>query len=309
MTPKQYARCLQVPTGKVDVVIDTDTYNEIDDQFAVSYLIRSPEKLHTVALYAAPFYNSNSTGPADGMEKSYAELLKLLRFAGADELTAVTFRGADRYLPDESTPVPSDAVRDLVARSRAYSADHPLYVVAIGAITNIASALLTDPTLKERIVVVWLGGHARHIEEKPASEFNMTQDIAAARVVMGCGVPFVQLPCCGVVSEFAVSPAELNYWLRGKNPLADYLARHSIEAEEKDADSYSSPWTRVIWDVTAVGWLLNDGNRFMRSRTVPVYLPAYDRSYESTPQPRDMTYVYLIERNALMDDLFRKLRQ
>lgn len=37
---------LSRPTGPVDVVLDTDTYNEIDDQFAVSYLICSAEKLH-----------------------------------------------------------------------------------------------------------------------------------------------------------------------------------------------------------------------------------------------------------------------
>ena len=34
-------RRLEKPAGPVDVVIDTDTYNEIDDQFAIAYLIRS----------------------------------------------------------------------------------------------------------------------------------------------------------------------------------------------------------------------------------------------------------------------------
>ncbi len=42
---------LQKPKGKVDVVIDTDTYNEIDDQFAVAYLIKSDEKLNLKAIY------------------------------------------------------------------------------------------------------------------------------------------------------------------------------------------------------------------------------------------------------------------
>ena len=60
---------LEKPAGKIDVVLDTDTYNEIDDQFALAYLIRSDEKLNLKAVYAAPFYNDKSTGPADGMEK------------------------------------------------------------------------------------------------------------------------------------------------------------------------------------------------------------------------------------------------
>ena len=37
---------LSVPSGKIDVVLDTDAYNEIDDQFAISYMIKSKEKIH-----------------------------------------------------------------------------------------------------------------------------------------------------------------------------------------------------------------------------------------------------------------------
>jgi len=55
MTNEQRMKNLLVPQGKVDVVLDTDAYNEIDDQFAISYLLRSKEKLNTVAIYAALF--------------------------------------------------------------------------------------------------------------------------------------------------------------------------------------------------------------------------------------------------------------
>ena len=58
MTKEQFIKNLSVPEGKVDVVIDTDAFNEIDDQFAIAYLIRSVEKLNTRSVYAAPFHNS-----------------------------------------------------------------------------------------------------------------------------------------------------------------------------------------------------------------------------------------------------------
>ena len=45
MTAEQRIKNLSVPTGPIDVVLDTDTYNEIDDQFALAYLLRSTEKL------------------------------------------------------------------------------------------------------------------------------------------------------------------------------------------------------------------------------------------------------------------------
>ena len=203
------------PRGPVDVVLDTDAYNEIDDQFAIAYMMKSPEMLRPQAIYAAPFFNSNSTGPADGMERSYQEILKLLSLMGRKDMKV--FRGSNRYLPDENTPVESDAARDLADRAMRYSEEHPLYVVAIGAITNVASALLLRPEIKDRIVVVWLGGHSR--EWPDSKEFNMFQDVAAARIIFGCGLPLVQLPCMGVVSHFTVSGVELEAILRGKNAL------------------------------------------------------------------------------------------
>ena len=69
---------LDTPTDKVDIILDTDAYNEIDDQFAISYALLSPERINTVAICAAPFKNSKSTDAGDGMEKSYDEIIKLV---------------------------------------------------------------------------------------------------------------------------------------------------------------------------------------------------------------------------------------
>jgi len=303
MTDLQRLKNLSVPAGKVDVVLDTDAYNEIDDQFAIAYLLRSKEKCNTIALYAAPFFNANSDSPKDGMEKSHAEILRILDLMGREDLKDVVYAGSVEYLKDEKTPVASAAAEDLVVRASCYSPERPLYVVAIGAITNVASALLMKPEIAEKVVVVWLGGHSRHMPD--TKEFNMRQDYAAARVVMRSGAPFVQLPCGGTVDYFAISKPELQYWLEGKNPIADYLAKNTIQA----ADSYAKgqPWTRVIWDVTAVGWLLNDEQQYMHSEILPVVLPNDEGQYEETLQDTEMCYVDRIYRCPLMADLFEKL--
>lgn len=300
MNDEQRMKNLAVPLGKQDVVIDTDTYNEIDDQFAVSYLLKSTEKLSTKAIYAAPFLNERSVSPADGMQKSYDEILKLLDLAGEQQ---DVFRGSEQFLVDEKTPVVSAAARDLAQRAGQYSPENPLYVVAIGAITNVASAILLNPAVAENTVVVWLGGHAFHYHD--TMEFNMQQDVAAARVVMQSGVPFVLLPCQGVVSSFLVSGPELQFWFRGKNALADYLAQNAIDAAESYAKGRA--WTRCIWDVTAVAWLLNDGDRFMKSRIVPTPIPTYDHYYAVNHNGLPMRYVYHIERDALFHDLIEKI--
>ena len=292
---------LKKPKGKVDVVIDTDTYNEIDDQFALAYLIKSDEKLKLKAIYAAPFYNSKSTGPADGMEKSYQEIFRVLTLLEREDLKSVVFKGSKEYLPSETTPIYSDAAQDLVERAMQYTKENPLYIVAIGAITNIASALLMKPEIKERIVIIWLGGNAVHWPHN--REFNLYQDISGARVVFGCGVPLVQLPCMGVVSAFTTSGPELEYHLRGRNKLCDYLV--DVTTKEAKACYGGDTWTRPIWDVTAVAWLL-DGD-FEEDCYIHSPIPEYDDRYAFDNCRHFIKYVYHIKRDNLFADLFNKL--
>lgn len=293
---------------QIDVVIDTDAFNEVDDQFAISYLLSHEESLHTVALYAAPFFNGNSTSPADGMEKSYRELSHILTLAGREDLIPCSYRGSNAYLPDEKTPVLSDAARDLAARAMNYSAQSPLTVLAIGAITNIASALLLKPEIAERLHVIWLGGHAHSYCD--TKEFNMRQDIAAARVVMSLAGRFTQIPCHGVTHALTISKPELEVFFIGKNPLADYLAKNTIRA----ADSYAAgkDWTRPLWDISSVACaldLLRGEEHFVKTRVIGTRLPSYDGYYEETPIDKPMTYVYHIWRDGVFFDLIERLAQ
>ena len=289
---------LDWPQGAVDVALDTDAYNEIDDQFAIAYLLRSGGKLRCRALCAAPFHNNKSSGPADGMEKSYHEIRKILSLMGRGDVPV--FRGSEGWLPDEKTPVDSPAAREIVRLAGEYTPEKPLYLAGIGAATNIASALLMAPEIAENIVVVWLGGHALHWDRQ--DEFNLQGDVAAARTVFLSGAALVQLPCMGVVSAITTTKPELECWLGGKNALCDYLAQNTID----EAESYAKgrPWSRVIWDVTAVAWLLGG---MTRDRAVPRHVPGYDFQYEARPELPPMRYVYHVDRDRLMGDLFQKL--
>lgn len=294
-----------VPEGIVDVVLDTDAYNEIDDQFAIAYLLRCPERARVMGFCAAPFLNDKSTSPADGMEKSYHEIHHILTLAGRTELCEHVYRGSTTYLPDEKTPVDSDAARFMVELSKNYDSENRLYIVAIGAITNVASALLMDPTMKDRVVVVWLAG--QDIKNFCAWDFNMMQDIAGARIVMDCQVPVVLVPCNGVADRFTISGPELEYWFRGKNELCDYLADNTI----REAESYAKgkPWTRVIWDVVAVAWLVNDNNRFLNSEVHHSPIPEYDLRYGVDYWRHLIRCVSSVHRDALMEDLINRLSQ
>ena len=95
-------------------------------------------------------------------------------------------------------------------------------MVAIGAPTNVASALLADPALAGRIVVVWLGGHA--LTWSDTAEFNLRQDPEASRVLLGSGVPLVRVPCLGVTDHMITTRAEIDRYVRPLGEVGALLA-------------------------------------------------------------------------------------
>jgi len=294
-------KCLERPRRKVDVVLDTDAYNEIDDQYAIAYLIKSDDKLNLKAIYAAPFLNEKSSSPGDGMEKSYSEIFNIVKLMDREDLIEIIYKGSNEFLSDEQTPQISQAVKDLINRSKKYTKENLLYVVAIGAITNIASAILIDPEIVNRIAVIWLGGNEHHWVDN--YEFNIKQDIAAARVLFNSRVPLVQLPCMGVVSAFTTTGPEIEYWLKGRNKLCDYLVKRTTDEAKKHHKEKT--WSRVIWDVTAVGWLLNE--EFILDKIVKCPIPEYDNTYTFDDTRHYIKCAYHVNRDKLMEDLFEKL--
>ncbi len=288
---------LRIPQKRIDLVIDSDAFNEIDDQFAISYALRAPETFDVKAIFAAPFFNKRSSSPMDGMEKSFSEIKKLLTLA---EEKVPVFKGSSRYLPDENTPVESEAAGMLCRVAMQYSDENPLYVVAIGALTNIASALLIEPEIAKRMVLVSLCGNS--IDWPTNYEFNLRQDIAAGRVVFSSGVPLVLLPCHGVVSSFRTTGYELKHFLSGKDALCDYLVQQTID----EAESYArgKVWSRVIWDVTTIGWLRGGTHPFMQDRFIPTPIPENDNHWSFDFRRQLCRYVYNIDRDALLGDLF-----
>lgn len=304
MTIEQRIKNLTPPGRKIDVVLDTDAYNEIDDRFAIAYMMKCLDRFNVKGICAAPFHNEKSNSYADGMNRSYDEIIKLLELMGRKDFSSEVYHGSKKYLPDEKTPVESNAADFMAYLADDYTPEDPLYIVAIGAATNVASAILINPRMVENCVVVWLGGNGRHMP-LGALEFNMVQDIPASRVLFDSGIPLVQLPCAGVADRFTTTEYELEHWLRGKNELCDYLVDNTV----KTAESYAAgkPWSRVIWDVTAVAWLINDDGRFMSDLLVHAQIPEADKRYSFDERRHFIKYVYEIERDALMEHLFETL--
>ncbi len=287
---------LQPQSGILRMVLDTDTYNEVDDQFALAHALLSPERLSVEAIYAAPFYNSRSNGANDGMERSYDEILRLLSMINLSHEDYV-FKGSTHYF-DSKNPENSDAVQDLIQRAMASPHDVPLYVVAIAAITNIANAIAIEPRIIEKIVVVWLGGNALHWAH--TKEFNLKQDVAGAQLLFDCGVPVVLVPCEGVTTHLQTTIAELEYYLRGKNELCNYLIDIVASYE---GNPYG--WSKVIWDVATIAYLLDEA--WVDTSLVHTPILTDQVTWSGDTSRHLMRYAHYLHRDHIFADLFSKL--
>ncbi|MBE6568789.1 MAG: nucleoside hydrolase [Ruminococcaceae bacterium] len=233
------------------IILDTDTFNEIDDQFALSLALLSPEEIELLAVTAAPFNNDKSDyNFGKGMERSYEEIGRVMNFVCESHpgvKPVPYYRGSTTQMPDENTPVMSEAVEVIhkIAMEQGTPEDR-VYVVAIGAITNVASALVAYPEIADRIAVVWLGSHARWFG---GPEFNLFGDRIACNAMYASKAPVLTVPCMGVASELITTLPELEYHLKGKSPLGDYLCKIVAACEP---GNHPKSWSRVIWDISAV---------------------------------------------------------
>ena len=292
---------LQRPQGKVRVVLDSDAFNEIDDQYALSYALSIPDKLEVEAIYAAPFFNRLSSSPADGMEKSYEEIHRLIPLLHREDLKDQVYRGSTDYLKDEQTPQDSPAARDLVRRAMAMPEGERLYVVAIGAITNVASALIMEPAIRDKIILVWLGGNGYHWPD--TKEFNMRQDIAAARVVFDCGAPMVQIPCKGVTSHLSTTEPELREHMLGKSDIGTYLYNITCNIVNHQPGKC---WSRVIWDLSAMMWLAGPEDSFIEHIDHSP-LVSYDGMYIADKHRHLIKVIDYVYRDIIFQEFFSVL--
>lgn len=290
---------LQWPHGKVDAVLDTDTYNEIDDQFALVYTLLAADKINLQAVYAAPFHNDRSEGPADGMEKSFEEIIRVLQRMGHQH-SGFAFKGSARWLDATLDPVACPAVDDLIARARLRK-NRPLYVIAIGAITNVASALLAAPDIADKIVVLWLGGHPLHWQH--TREFNLQGDLIASQVLFDSGAALVRFPCLLVTEQLRTSLNELDLNVRRSGKIGAYL--YDICRDYRDGAMTEQGATKVIWDIASIAWLVNPN----WITTALVHSPILTDSLTwSEDRTRHMIREVLhIQRDPVFADFFSKL--
>ena len=283
--------------------LDTDTANEIDDQFAVAYALLNPD-LEVLGFGAAPFWNQNSSSPGDGMAKSYEELVRVrdLTLPGCG---VPAYRGADRYLPDRETPVDNPAAHAIVEACR--STDDYVFVASIGCFTNAASALLLDPSIRKNMVAVLIGANDAD-RYRSANDFNLRQDRAAAQVLLGSGANVILLPAAGGTEVLHLTAMECAYALEGKNiPVGDYLTGLFRRDHGVPFGTLMST-THIIWDIASVA-VLRHGQDFWKPEIRDALSVDDEGMFTPSPAGGVMLYNKEYERDGIFTDLFRLIAE
>jgi len=173
------------PAGEqIRVIIDTDAKNEIDDLWAIALAILSPERFAIEGFVGANFDNAHG-GPGS-VEASVAEVELVLEKAGMAGRWPV-LPGSDpmRY---QREPSKSEGVDFIIEQAMASAPEDPLWVVGLGAATDIASAYLKEPRIVDRVVVFW---HFRTHWPVQCYNFNVIGDVRAARLVFHSPLSFI----------------------------------------------------------------------------------------------------------------------
>ncbi len=362
---------LEPPSGKVSVIIDTDTANEIDDQFTLAWALLRSDVIDIKAVIAEPFSfehhrqpllhadavrkaeltcddtqparstdgsgcsgnldqqpflenylewikrldqqgtaveDLHFTTPAEGVDLSVAEIKRVFDAAEVDH-SGLVFRGADRYMSGPESAIQSSGVDRII--EIAHQADEVLYVVAIGCLTNVASALLLAPDLVGKIVVIWTAGYPSTDERSNQAALNLVQDVHATRVVFDSGVPLVYMPGYLIGQQLSLSQPEMHAWVKGSGPLGDLLVdlydNNPLHPLMGIGDHYGRTW--VIWDLICLAWLLDPELVLTTIRPTPELGDDLRWNASESGTRHVMREAIDVDRDGIFRDLFTRLGQ
>ncbi|WP_156253056.1 nucleoside hydrolase [Pseudactinotalea terrae] len=291
----------EVPPPRHRVIVDTDAANECDDQFAIVHALLSPT-LDVRGVVAAHFGLRRST---TSMADSRAEIDRLLALLG--DTTTRAADGAATWIPDERTPIECEGARLIIEES--FAEDSPLSVLVLGPLSTVASALLLEPRLVERgLTVIWIGGGPYdgllgRTGGEAGIEFNLSNDIAAANVVLSSGLRVIQVPET-TYRMCSVGYHELEEKIGGAGELGAYLVRQMIEWNARW--NRSAIERRSLGDSPAVGLVLNGSGGVIRRRPAPRF--AADGSLTEGAAGCTVDVVETFDMRYLFEDMFAKIR-
>lgn len=289
-----YNFVLNYQKRKYKVILDTDTFNESDDQFALAYMLRSQDIFDIEAITIAPFRNLSRFYEDSGIENSYKEARKICELAGYKNFDKI-YKGSTNYIMNgyNEKNVAVEKIIEVALKN------DKTYILGIGAITNIALAIKYEPRIVSKIEIIWLGGH-NLMYPNNLNEANF-KDIDAVKIVYESGVKLTVIPCKGVASNLETTVYELRANMNENKELDKYL----IDGFERYINTYRHEQRWPVWDIAVIAYMINP-MWFVR-RVVNIPSINSDYAYIDSNNDYKMNVVCYLNSNKIYQDLFKKL--
>jgi len=283
--------------ARIPVVLSTDVGNEVDDQWAISYLLLQP-RFRVLGVMSA--HAPSITAPA--ARTSYAILVDVVESRLGMRTHPPLVEGGSLPLVNAETPRPSAAVRFLIEASRRFSKDNRLTVLMIGAGTDVSSAILTDPTTTERVRVIQMGFN----DENGGDEFNIANDVHAVQVILNANVPLVIGPGKVCRENLSLTLDQAREMIATRGAIGDWLwqeyqAWYYRFVKPLRVNDFSKPW--VIWDNITLAYVLG----MTEQHTLPRPRLRDDMSFEQVKSDRTVTWITDVDEKRMWADFLRLL--
>jgi purine nucleosidase len=256
------------------VIIDTDP--GVDDALALLFAMCSPElQIEAITVVAGNVR----------LDLGLLNALRMVQIAGRHDirvsagaqaplerrLVTATSHGANG-LGGLDFPVPTIKPVDEPATETIHSvaSDSPgeVSIIAIGPLTNVASALRAHPGLGKRVrEIVVMGGSLSGGNMTPAAEFNMYVDPEAASIVFESGIPLTMVGL-DVTRKCILTEQHVSALATGRGAICEAAARIArndlAHAHQQGSDS------RAMHDPLAVAAFIDRGLVSLRQYFVAI---------------------------------------
>ena len=246
--------CASPPDDRLSLIVDADTANEIDDLYAIARALDEP-RFDLRGITSAQFHTS-PLASANTVAESQVINEDLLHLAGHAALPHPVGSAVPLAAPDR--PAPSPAADFIVAQARALPADRQLHVAVLGPCTNVASAVLQDPTIVPRLTVHYIGfWHDTLNNTYNLKEFNTGNDTLAVQVLLNTpGLDF-RVMTATTSQHLVFEKARAEAALRDKGRVQDYLLNrwNTYDRWWTPEDPEQARW--IMWDVAIIEALVH----------------------------------------------------
>lgn len=231
---------------RIRIIIVSDVANEIDDIWAVSLAILFPERFEILGFVGSNYdHTSSGVGP-NSIENSVQLLDTILEKAGMKSMYPV-YRGGHpmRY---EFEPSNSEGVDFIIKEALASTPEDPLWIVGLGCPTDLASAYLKEPEIKDRVIMFW---HARTEQTWPykAVNYNIKGDMHAARMMFHAPFPLVIFDTGSHLNAGTLEESERN--IKPYGDLGEYLYKYRLK------NKWFSSETKGFYDLGDIAVLID----------------------------------------------------